>query len=180
MQFGSKARRAFWWTLLTMLVPDCILAAGAALAFDMGLLGFGAGVVALQVFHFVRWILARIVDWAVFSVHGRKQMSRHLADYLRENRYPEPQPYEDSAESYLARVVEDRKVPSLTRLLAAAEVGTLTGWRTLRQYGIANRLEAAYEDALQEYKRSFPPKEPTSQDDIAFDDPDEDIDESQS
>jgi hypothetical protein len=53
------------------------------------------------------------------------------------------QPYGDSRESYLARVVEDKKVPSRTRLLAAAEVGSLAAWRTLRQYGIANRLELA-------------------------------------
>ena len=104
-------------------------------------------------------------------------MSRHLADYLRENTYPEPQPYEDSAESYLARVVEDKKVPSRTRLLAAAEVGTLAAWRTLRQYSIANRLELAYEDALQEYKRSFTPKTAAGDKDIAFDDFEEDEDD---
>lgn len=174
MQFGSRARRAFWWTVVTSLVPDCILAGAATVALDGGLLLFLGGVLGLQIFHLVRSILARLVDWLIFLLHGRRQMSRHLADYLRENSYPEPEPYEDSAESYLARLVEDKKVPSRTRLLAAAEVGTLMAWRTLRRYGIANRLELAYEDALQEYKRSFPPRPAVADDGILLDDFDED------
>lgn len=152
-----------------MLVPDCILAGAAAVVLEGGPLLFLGVVVGLQLFHFLRSIVARLVDWLVFLLHGRKQMSRHLLDYLRENGYPEPQPYEDSAESYLARVVEDKTVPSTTRLLAAAEVGALSAWRTLRQYAIANRLEQAYEDALQQYKRSFPAKTPLGVDDIPLD-----------
>lgn len=90
MQFGSKTRRAFLWTLLTMLVPDCVLAGAAAITLDGGILGLAGGVVALQVFHFVRWILVRVVDWAVFALQpGRVRgvvVRRGLSAYVRPSR----------------------------------------------------------------------------------------------
>lgn len=129
----------------------------AAVFFDGGVLLFVGIVVGLQVFWAVRWILGRIVDALVFAFTGRRQMARFLVDYLRENGYPEPQEYEDSAEGYLARVVDDTKLPMKIRLKAAVELGTLATWRNLWQRGTANRIEIAYEDALVEYKRSFSP-----------------------
>jgi hypothetical protein len=158
--FGSKARRALWWNILIGTIPDCIIAVVAAVFFDGGVLLFVGIVVGLQVFWNVRWILGRIIDALVFALSGRRTMSSFLVDYLRENGFPEPQQYEDSAEGYLARVADDAKISTKIRLKAAAELGTLAAWRNLWQRGTANRLEVAYEDALVEYKRSFPPGKP--------------------
>ena len=97
------------------------------------------------------------MDWFLFVIHGRKRMTRHLADYLRENRYPEPGEYEESVESYLTGVARSKALPAKLRLAAAAELGTLGAWHNLAQYGLASRLKIAYEDAIQQHKRAFPP-----------------------
>ncbi len=172
MQFGSSVGRGFWWTVALRFIPSIIVAAGFSIALDGGLPYFFAGILILEGLGLVAWILNGLVDRLIFALHGRSYMSRHLAGYLRENSFPEPDSFENSVDSYLHRTMEDKKVSPQTRLGAAIEVGSLATWHLLNKSG-AKRMELAYEDALHDYKRQFPPKEAINKGDIDFDDSDE-------
>src|SRR5690349_19282920 len=101
MQFESKQKRTLWLNLVFGFVPDVLISIVIA-ALGGGIAGFFFTLLGLQVIYVLVWAKKSVWDWTLFKFNGRQMAVMHIADYLRQNQYPEPNDYEKSAESYLA------------------------------------------------------------------------------
>jgi hypothetical protein len=155
MLIESKVQRRFWVNSLLGLIPDAVIAVILAGATETGLLGFLATNVGLQVLYGLLWAKTSVWGWIMFSLWGRKQIARQLADYLRENGYPDPGESQSSVDGYLNSVLNDETLPIVVRLKAAGELGSMSA-PMFQGFQAALRLHMAYEDALEEHKRTFP------------------------
>jgi len=155
MQFGSKIKRNIITNGILGLVPDALIAVVAAFATDSGILGFFAVLIGLQILYLLIWAKNAIWGWLLFWARGRKQLVAHLLDFMRANRFPEPEEYQDDVQDYLGKTISDEQQPVDVRLKAAAEVGSLNALRLTGQGSQFLKTNLAYEDAIQRYKRDF-------------------------
>jgi hypothetical protein len=79
------------------------------------------------------------------------------ASQLRADRYPEPDEYHGDVEDYFKAVTCNEREPVEVRLKAANALGALDALRGSGQATLFLQINLAYEDAIQRYKRSFPP-----------------------
>jgi hypothetical protein len=157
MQFGSKLKRNILTNAILGLVPDVLISGVAASMTESGFMGFFAVLVGLQVLYLLAWARKTIWAWLFFWVRGRKQLADHALDYLRSNRYPEPDEYHADVGDYFGGIIDNERQAVGVRVRAANELGAVNA---LRNYGHVTQfllVNLAYEDAIQRYKRSFPP-----------------------
>jgi hypothetical protein len=127
------------------------------LGFGGGSIGFFATLIGLQVLYLGIWAKNSVWSWIVFSYGGgRKRLALLLSDYLRENGYPEPNIYEKSADGYFESVVDNEQLPITIRLKAASEISVMKFLDASCAVQKSMQISMAYEDALEEFKRSFP------------------------
>ena len=155
MQFESKLKRTFWLNATLGLMPDALIAVVLASMTDSGVVGFFVALVGLQALYFLIWVKNSIWAWALFKLNGRRTLVAHIADYLRKNQYPEPGDYEKSADDYLSKVMSDETQPIEVRLKAAASLAELNFLPSQGQAQQYMQLTMAYEEALENHKRSF-------------------------
>ena len=158
MQFGSSQKRSLFTAAALGLVPDLVISLAVASATDSGVIGFFATLIGLQVLYFLIWAKNAIWGWLMFWATGRKQLAEHLFDYLRSNGYPEPNDYQEDVESYLSDVMGNEEQPVDVRLKAAIEIGSLSMLAAYRHMSQLMKTHLAYEEAIRQYKRTFPPK----------------------
>jgi hypothetical protein len=145
----------FWRNVALGSIPDIVIAVILAYVFDGGIAGFLVALVLLQALYFAIWVKNTIWAWAMFKLNTRKNLVSHFTDYLRVNKYPEPDDFEKSAEGYLSRVISDEELPTELRLEAATCLAELNYLSTLGQIQKAAMLSIVYEEALENHKRSF-------------------------
>lgn len=155
MQFESKQKRTFWLNAALGFVPDALISAALAAALDGGVPGFIFALIGLQFLYFLILVKNSIWAWALFKLNGRKNLVSHITDYLHKNKYPEPDDYEKSADGYLSTVLADDSQPVDVRLKAAASLAEMNLMSTQGQLQNHMRLSMAYEEALENHKKSF-------------------------
>lgn len=158
MQFESKLKRTFWFNSILGLIPDIFISVALSVVFDGGLVGFFFSLVGLQVLYLLIWIKNSIWTWLLFQFSGRKILANTLADYFRENSYPEPNNFEESVEEYFSNIVLGEDNPVELRLKASASLATINFFARQNQMQDHMRLLMVYEDALESYKKTFPSK----------------------
>jgi hypothetical protein len=57
------------------------------------------------------------------------------------------------------QVSNDNKIHPTLRVKAATDLGTMAGIKVAGCYSMGLQLHLAYEDALEEYSRRFPPRD---------------------
>jgi len=159
MQFRTSQRRALWRDFALGLIVDIFIAWilasiwGRGDPFEVGMTYLG-----LQVAYLLIWSRRTAGMWLWFWLGGRKRQSEHIADFLRERRFPQPDSYYGSPEDYLQQTAADGNLKPDIRLAAATELASLNA---IAQVGLMQRaiqLNLAYEDAIKKYSRSFPAK----------------------
>lgn len=155
MQFESKKKRAFFLSLVLGLMPDILISVALAFFFESGILGFLFSFFGLQILYFCIWVKDSIWAWSIFQIKERKNYISLITDYLRRNKYPEPDDYEKCVNSYLSRIITDENQPVDLRLNAAASLAEMNFMSTQGQVQNYTRLSIVYEEALETYKRSF-------------------------
>lgn len=157
MQFESRHKRRMWLNSLLGIIPDALIAAALAVAFDGGMLGFLLAIAGLQVVYLAIWAKNSIWSWTMFSLFNRKYASDLLQDYLRSRNFPEPEEHQRSIESFLEGLATNEAQPFSIRVSAAAELAVLNYPTSQGRFQEGLQVTMAYEDALIAYKRSFPP-----------------------
>lgn len=155
MRFESKLKRNFWINVSIATIPDIVVAIILAVVFDGGFIGFLAAYFGLQILYFSIWTKNSIFDWAHFQLVGRKQISKHLLDFLLENKFPDPGDHQISVDGYFYDIINDEDLPIEMRFRATHEIATLNAYGTLGQAQQLMRINMAYEDAIEQYKRSL-------------------------
>lgn len=155
MEFGSKVKRSIITQLLINCIPDIIISACVVWWTGSEFWFFFLAFAGLQVCYLFIWIVRSAVGWAYFLLVGRKWLSTNLCDYLHINKYPPPSDHEDSAESYLNDVVNNKDIDVKTRIYAAHELGAFAAYKSSSQMQNLFRMKLAFEDAIEEYKRAF-------------------------
>ena len=153
MIFRSQLRRQEMMNWLLMFVPDIIVAAVISWFMDSGILGFGIAFVALFALGIVYWIIRSIAMWAAWSLVGRRFAEQHYLDYLVENGYPPPRPYETSPQEYFVYVMDNADLAPELRIKAAIEVGTLAAYSGALDWQRLAKVNAAAESAIAAYYR---------------------------
>lgn len=137
------------------MTPDILIAMAVAIYSDEGLDTFFFVFIALQVIYLLIWIKNSIWSWVFYKFKGRKQIKDYVLDYLKTNKYPEPEDYLKSPDEYFSSVSQDDSVPIEVRLKAAAEIGALNYLIANGQIQNSIRLSMAIEDAIEDYKKTF-------------------------
>ena len=158
MQIKSKIERKFWTEIVLGLIPDAVIGIFVAIATSTGLWGFAGTIVGLQILYIFLWIKNAIWLWLRFWIGGRKSLVGHLYNYLRENRYPEPDTYISDADSYFDSIASNNAFPCELRIKAAIERASLAIPAQLGLTHHTMRINMAYEDAIVRYKAAFVPK----------------------
>jgi len=159
VQIQSKQERGVLANGLRNFIPDILLAWAGAYLFDIGFLGFIGILIALQCIYFVIWLKTFLWGWFLFWFSGRKKMANHLEDYVYKNRFPQPPEFVGDIDDYFSEVANDQRVQCALRVKAAIELGTMAGIKTAGRISMGMQLHFAYEDALEEYSRRFPPRD---------------------
>jgi hypothetical protein len=155
MQFESKQKRSLWINLTLGFVPDVIISIVVAIVLSGGILLFFATLIGLQCIYLLIWIKNSVWGWTLYKLHHRKYLVEHLTDYLKTNKYPEPDDYEKSADGYLTSVMSNEKLPVDIRIKAASCLAELNFMSTQGQLQNYLRFSMAYEAALADYKKTF-------------------------
>jgi hypothetical protein len=159
VQIQSKQERGILANSMRNLIPDILLAWAGAYLFDLGFPGFFGIIVGLQCVYFVIWLKNFVWGWLLFWLSGRKKMASHLENYLYKNRFPQPPEFVGGIDDYFSQVANDQSIQCALRVKAAIELGTLAGIKTAGRISMGMQLHFAYEDALEEYSRRFPPRD---------------------
>jgi hypothetical protein len=159
VQIQSKQERSIFANALLNLIPDLLIAWAATYVIDAGVIGFFGFLIGFQCVYFVIWIKTLIWTWLLFWISGRRKMARGIEDALYKGRYPQPPEYVGGIEDYLSEVSNDSNVHPTVRTKAAADLGTIAGIKIAGRFSMGIQLHLAYEDALQEYSRRFPPRD---------------------
>lgn len=152
MRFESKLKRNYLINVAIATIPDIAIAIILAIVFNGGFLGFLAIYFGLQVLYFAIWTKNTVFGWAHFRLAGRKQMTKHLLDFLLENKFPDPGDQQVSVEDYFYTIVNDEALPVEMRVRATHEIATMNTYRTLGQIQQLLRINIAYEDAIEQYR----------------------------
>ena len=72
---------------------------------------------------------------------------------------PPPPEIVDEIDDYLSQISNNNKMHPAMRVKAATELGSMAGIRTAGRISMALQLHFAFEDALEEYSRRFPPRD---------------------
>jgi hypothetical protein len=159
VKIRKQEERSFWGTVLINSIPDVAIAWFASVVFNSGLGGFVAVYLGLQALYLALWLKQIIWGWLLFWLSGRKKMTAHLENYLAQSRFPAPPEFIGDIGDYLSGVADDSKLHPQVRVRAATELGVLAGIRSSGNALYAMQLAMAYESALQNYSRRFPPRE---------------------
>lgn len=157
MIFRSQLRRQAMMNWILMCVPDIIVAAVISWFMDGGIPGFGIAFVALFALGIVYWIIRSIVMWVAWSLVGRRFAEQHFLDYLVENGYPRPRPYETSPQEYFVYVMDNTDLDSKLRIKAAIEVGTFAAYSGALEWQRLAKVNGAAESAIEAYCRRVAP-----------------------
>ena len=155
MQFESKNKRNFWVNSMLGMTPDVLIATAVAMYNDEGIAAFFFVLIGLQVVYLLIWTKNTVWAWVFYKYKGRKQISDFVLDYLKKNKYPEPDDYLKSPDEYFSSVAHNDSLPIELRLKAAAELGSLNYPITNGQMQNSIRLSMAIEDAIENYKKTF-------------------------
>jgi hypothetical protein len=159
VQIQSKQERSFIANSLRNLIPDILIAWAGAYLSDSGILGFFGIIIGLQCVYFLIWLKTFLWSWLLFWTTGRKKLATLFEDFLYKNRFPQPPEYVGGIDDFFSQVANDSKMHPTVRVKAAIELGTMAGIKTAGRYSLGMQLHLAYEDALEEYSRRFPPRD---------------------
>lgn len=157
MRIESKLKRKFWFNTVLGTIPDVLIAFGLTVWFNSGLVGFVAVFIGLQILYLLIWTKNSIWGWIMFHFGARRQMAKYLCDFLRESKFPDPGDYQVSVDSYFHEIVNNDHLPFEVRIKAAGEIAALNAYGAQGQAQYLMRLQMAWEDAIEEYKRTFTP-----------------------
>lgn len=155
----KQAERSLIANSLRNLIPDILIAWAGAYASDSGILGFFGIIIGLQCIYFFIWLKTFLWSWLLFWTTGRKKMATLFEDFLYKNRFPQPPEYVGVIDDYFSQVANDSKMHPALRVKAAIELGTMAGIKTAGRHSMGMQLHLAYEDALEEFSRRFPPRD---------------------
>jgi hypothetical protein len=158
VQIQNKQERSFLANSLWNLIPDIFISWAGAYYFNVGIPGFFGIIVGLQCLYFLIWLKTFIWVWLLFWVSGRKKMARAIEDTLYQSRYPRPPEFVGGIDDYLSQISKDSKIHPMLRVKAATDLGTMAGIKIAGRLSMGMQLHLAYEDALEEYSRRFPPR----------------------
>ena len=158
VQIQSKQERGLIADSLRNFVPDILVSWAGAYLFNLGFPGFFGILICLQCLYLGIWIKNLIWMWLLFWLSGRKKLASHLEDFLYKNRFPQPPEFVGDIDDYLSQVANNQMVQCALRVKAAIELGTMVGIKTAGRYSLLMQLHYAFEDALEEYSRRFPPR----------------------
>ena len=152
MRFESKIKRNYVINIAVGTLPDIAISIVLAIVFSVGFLGFLAIYFGLQGLYFVIWVKNSIFGWLHFQLGGRRQLTKHLLDFLNENNFPDPGDQQESAEEYFYSVVNDEALPLEIRMRATHEIAAMNAYRSFGQIQQLLRVNMAYEDAIEQYR----------------------------
>lgn len=158
MVIGSRQKRGFWANAAINGLPDIAIAAALAYFTDGAVSDFFLWYLVLQAMYFMVWLRRALWFWIRFWAGGRKQWAQAILDNVLSKGYPLPDDYINDADDYLKETMENATLPAETRLDAAMNLGAIIVSRQLFQVSLALQSQMAFEDALQEHKRSLPAK----------------------
>jgi hypothetical protein len=160
VQIRKQQERSFWGAILINSIPDIAIAGLASVYFNDGLGGFLIVYFGLQAIYLALWVKRVAWGWLFFWLSGRRKLTEHLEAYLSKSRFPPPPEFIGGIDDYLSGIADDSKVHPQVRVRAATEFGVLAGIRSSGNALYAMQMAMAYENALQNYSRRFPPREP--------------------
>ena len=148
----------FWSRAVLAMVPDVLIGAGVAYATSSGILGAIGTIAALQIFYAALWSKNRFWNWALYRLTGdREKLQAAMLQTLRDNRLPNPDPFFHDVTGYFQSVMSDQTLACDQRIKAAAELAVI---QRLPKFDGQLRLLAAWEEALDQYRLTFPAAQP--------------------
>ncbi len=155
MQFGSRIERRASLKKVLVFFPDFFLAFIIAIMSHKFVGTFIAMFLLLLLLNFLFWAKNTLWGWFLFVWLRRDDEQVRMMNFLTENKFPEPQEYVASVETYFINIANDESLTTTLRLAAAAEVGSLNYAKengTSREY---TQLCTMMEDTLTLYKNQF-------------------------
>jgi hypothetical protein len=159
VQIRKQQERSFLAAAAINSIPDIAIGIIGSAFIDGGIIAFLAIYFGLQAVYFVLWLKRVVWGWLLYWLRTRKELEAHLENYLYQQRFPRPPEFVGGIEDYLGGVADDAKVHPQVRVKAAVELGVLTGIRAAGNYLYTMQLSLAFEKALQQYERRFPPRQ---------------------
>lgn len=101
------------------------------------------------------WFKNSIWAWICYKLYYREVFVNLIYQFLKDNKFPEPNDYEDSGSDYLERVAFDDDVAPDLRVKAAAELAPIVAKAREGKLQEVLRYNMAFEAALFKYKASF-------------------------
>ena len=137
------------------MIPDALIATLFAVYCKQGVAPFFFVLIGLQIVYSLIWLKNTVWAWIFYKYRGRNQISDVVFDYLKNNKYPEPDTYLKSPDEYFSSVTQNNSLSVELRLKAALELGFLN--YPIATYRIQDsiRLSMAIEDAIERYKKTF-------------------------
>lgn len=155
MQFESRIKRNYLLNIALSFIPEILISWLIAYVFETGVSGFFITLIGLQLLYILIWLKCSLWDWTLFSFKGRGETSEYFYNILKSNKYPEPEEFYGSAKDYLGHTVNEDKNPIETRLKCAETLGFLDAFAHAGLIQAAIRINMAFEDAIERYKKSF-------------------------
>jgi hypothetical protein len=157
MQIQSKIERAFWIRTLLSIIPDALIGVVISYATDSNLIvAVIATVIGLQILGLVLLAKNILWNWIVFRLSGERETLRNDAfEFLRKNKFPEPNEYLHDPDTYFQAVMDNARFPCDQRIKAAIELATS---QCMAKFQGKIRIAMAWENAIERYKQTFPPR----------------------
>lgn len=119
---------------------------------------FSSFFLGIYVVYFLLWLKKTLWEWLLFYLKERNEIKAFYLDHFKKCNYPEPDEYINSGSDYILEVSEDKSNDAELRVAAAAISGMLSGMRLLGHFQRFLRVSFSIDDAIEEYKKTFPPK----------------------
>jgi hypothetical protein len=142
---------------LISIIPDALIGVVISYATDSNLvLAVIATVIGLQILALAFWAKNILWNWIVFRLSDERQTLRDQSfEFLRKNRFSEPDEYLHDVDTYFKSVMDNARLPCDQRIKAAIE---LTTSQCLAKFQGKIRVAMAWENAIERYKQTFPPR----------------------
>jgi hypothetical protein len=156
MQIQSKIERAFWVRALISIIPDALIGVVISIATDSNIVvAVISTVIGFQILGLALWAKNILWNWIVFRLSGERETLRNTAfEFLRKNRFPEPDEYLHDVDTYFKSVMDNARLPCDQRIKAAIELTTSQCIAKFHKI----RIAMAWENAIERYKQKFPPR----------------------
>lgn len=127
---------------------------------------FGITLAVIFGVYFLIWIRDTIWEWMLFYFGGREEIKNTIFQFLKDNNFPEPDIYTDSAQDYFEEIANNEELSTELRVKAALQLGAISTVSQLGKFHRSIRLMLGMKDALIKFRKSFNNKTVSESDSI--------------